>query len=324
MKVAVDIGFGYTKAIAENGKSVVFPSMVSKRMTANSKMGFAYKENYIVTYMNNIYAIGEAALNSPNSSANFSEDRFTDEFSKILLLTALHALDIEEQNIELAIGLPIMLYSNYSDKVRDYIEFAEETIIINNEVRRYKIDVCEVFPQGVGALFSINDKIPNGYISVIDVGFRTTDVLLVKYNKGDIIPLTEFSFSVDEGTSRILTTLTKHIQHKYGIARNETNILDVFETGVVLVKGREKDITEARDEIVREVTESIINKIVTKWNDFVNDVVRIYVAGGGAYMISPHLKVIGEMEIKIVDDPQFANAKGFLNMLESISVENNT
>nr|WP_266166057.1 hypothetical protein [Caldicellulosiruptor saccharolyticus] len=50
MRCGIDVGFGFTKAVNEKGKEVVFPSAVSK--TFMTDIGLKPTNDYFVTYLN--------------------------------------------------------------------------------------------------------------------------------------------------------------------------------------------------------------------------------------------------------------------------------
>lgn len=311
MKVAVDIGFGYTKAIAENGRNIVFPSIVSKRFK-NGNLGIEYEEKYVINYKNETYAVGEAGLNSLVSSINFDENRFASEYAKILILTSLYYLCDESEDVELALGLPLSLFASWNDKVKNYFIGSQDTVVVKNNAKTFKIIKCEVFPQGIGVLFNSNLIKSEGTIGIVEVGFRTTDCVLIE-KRSSIMPLIDFSFSIDEGISRVIMLLINSIEKKYGVMLDLTNLLNFYESNTIILKGKQIDITDIKKEAINSVAGSITQKIETKWIAKLTQIDKIYIAGGGATLLSEKIKNIGNVEI--VQDPQLANAKGFLNML---------
>lgn len=319
MKASVDIGFGYTKAMNElRQKEISFPSLIANRYKTNN-LGMSTKEEYIVNYKNSLFAVGKEALKSMVTNMKFTETRFIEDFSKILTLTALYQLECDEE-VELALGLPLSIFPKYYEKVKDTFEYMEETIIINGNAKRYHIKRCEVYPQGLGALMSVDEKLPQGIVAIIDVGYKTTDALLVSVEEEGLSPLVDFCFSLDEGTSRILEMLGIWIEKKFDVVFETASLMNIFDKDKITVRSRQVDIKEMKESIYKTVATSIIEKIESKWLKNYNMIDKFYIAGGGANIILDTLKET-EIEATIVNNPQFANCKGFLRLLEATSTE---
>lgn len=312
MKCAVDVGFGFTKAVNEKGKEVIFPSAVAK--TFLTDIGLKPTSEYFITYMNQTYAVGKAATHCMITETSFSDDRFVSEFSKLLVLTALMALD-SDREIELGLGLPLMLYPKLKDKVRDYYEFAEEIIVDSNNVAHtYHITRCEVFPQGVGALFSIDSNIEKGIYCVLDIGFRTTDVIVVEVNENNINPLLELCFTLDKGMSMAIEKLSIILERKYRVSYDTNLLLDIHERSQISVRGRKINVEEQKKEVFNTIANDIVQSISRKLQRGFDTFDGVFVAGGGAFNIAAVLQKEFE-NVQVINNAQFANAKGFLNLL---------
>lgn len=61
-----------------------------------------------------------------------------------------------------------------------------------------------VYPQGVGALYSLSRLPKEGLMGIIDLGFHTTDYLLVECLPEDISPLKGYAGSIETGVSTAL------------------------------------------------------------------------------------------------------------------------
>lgn len=312
MRCGVDVGFGFTKAISESGKKIIFPSAVSK--TYITDIGLKPTSDYFVTYMNQIYAVGKAATHCMITETSFSDDRFVSEFSKLLVLTALMVLE-SNREIELGLGLPLMLYPKLKDKVRDYFEFAEEIIVDSNNVAHtYHITRCEVFPQGVGALFSISSPVEDGIYCILDVGFRTTDVIVVEIKNKNINPLLDMCFTVDKGMSLAVERLGLMIERKYGVSYDTSLLFDIHERSYISVRGRKIDIEPHKKEVFGAIADDIVQSISRRLQRGFDTFDGVLVAGGGAFIVASVLQKVFD-NVQVLDDAQFANAKGYLMLL---------
>ncbi|ADQ41629.1 hypothetical protein Calkr_2166 [Caldicellulosiruptor acetigenus I77R1B] len=313
MKCAVDVGFGFTKAVNEKGKEVIFPSAVAK--TFMTDIGLKPTSDYFVTYMNQTYAVGKAATQCLITETSFSEDRFANEFSKVLVLTALVALE-SDREVELGLGLPLMLYSKLKDRVKNYFEFAEEIIIdANNIAHSYHIARCEVFPQGVGALFSISSPVEDGIYCILDVGFRTTDVIVVEIKNKNINPLLDMCFTVDKGMSLAVERLGLMIERKYGVSYDTSLLFDIHERSHISVRGRKIDIEPHKKEVFGAIADDIVQSISRRLQRGFDTFDGVLVAGGGAFNVASVIQ--NEFSnVQVLDSAQFANAKGYLQLLK--------
>ena len=97
-KAAVDIGFGFTKAVSDTGKKVIFPSTVAEKIFYGDNFGIGNERNkqYVVEYMNKVYGVGKEALWS-GAPLMFTNDRFVSNQAKILVLTALSVLGADQE-----------------------------------------------------------------------------------------------------------------------------------------------------------------------------------------------------------------------------------
>lgn len=312
MKCGIDVGFGFTKAANEKGKKAVFPSAVAK--TFMTDVGLKPTSDYFVSYMNQTYAVGRAATQCLITETSFSEERFSTEFSKLLVLTALMAIECDRE-VELGLGLPLMLYPKLKERVKDYFEFSEEIIIDSNGIAHsYHITKCEVFPQGVGALFSISSPVEDGIYCILDVGFRTTDVIVVEIRNRSINPLLDMCFTVDKGMSIAIERLGLMIERKYSVSYDTSLLFDIHERSHISVRGRKIDIEPHKKEVFGAIADDIVQSISRRLQRGFDTFDAVLVAGGGAFNVASVLQKEFE-NVYVLDDSQFANAKGYLTLL---------
>nr|WP_266166127.1 ParM/StbA family protein [Caldicellulosiruptor saccharolyticus] len=248
------------------------------------------------------------------TETSFSEERFFSEFSKLLVLTALMALE-SDREVELGLGLPLMLYPKLKEKVKDYFEFLEEIIIDKNGVAHsYHIARCEVFPQGVGALFSITSPVEDGIYCILDVGFRTTDVIVVEIKSKNINPLLDMCFTVDKGMSLAVERLGLMIERKYGVSYDTSLLFDIHERTYISVRGRKIDIEPHKKEVFRAIADDIVQSISRRLQRGFDTFDAVLASGGGAFTVASVLQKEFS-NVQIVENSQFANAKGYLALL---------
>lgn len=311
MKCAVDIGFGFTKAISEQGREVVFPSAVAK--TVLTDLGFGTFKDYYINYNNQTYAVGKAALDSIAPETNFTPERFTSNFARILVLTSFLATGVEGE-VELGLGLPLMFYKTLKDKVKDYFEYSEDTVIDKENIAHsYHIVRCEVFPQGVGAFFTLDQQLSGRYC-LVDVGFRTTDVITVEVEEENIEPILDLCFTIDKGMSLAIEKLSLLFERKFNVSYDSKFLMDIHERLSIPVRGRQVNIEEIKNDVYQTVANDIVQSVLKKLHNELDSLGCIFVAGGGAFYAASILQRTFE-NVQVLDNAQFANAKGFLKLL---------
>lgn len=314
-RVGVDIGYGFTKAMSDAGKKVIFPSTVARKIFYGDDFGVGNRKDkqYEIEYMGKVYGVGMEAIWS-GAPLMFTDDRFVSQEAKILVLTALSALGTD-QEIELGLGLPITLYrTDLKDKVRDYFEYAEESVIFNGQPVRYHITKCRVYAQSIGALMGLDEEAPQGLLMTIDVGYKTTDVVTVRNTEDDIEIVPDLTFTVDEGISVAVERVGLELQRKYKISYDMNQLMDIENKTTIPVRGRQVDIREIRDEALSYVASEIMSEIVRKAQRKLGTLAGMYVAGGGAPVLAEKLKSVYDA-VKLIPDSQFANVRGYLKML---------
>lgn len=320
MKVGIDIGYGFTKAVCDKyDQKIIFPSAVSEKIFVDKNFGLSAGKKYLIEYNNKVYGVGEEAIWS-GGELNFTDDRFVSEHAKILVLTALCALNADSE-VELGLGLPISLFrTGLAEKVQNYFEFSEDTVIFGDKPKRFHITRCEVFAQGVGALFSLDEQIPEGMITIIDVGFKTTDVLTIK-NDVELDYEPNLTFTIDYGVSAAVERISLILQRKCGVSYDTNFLMDIENKNSVMVRGRKVDITQIKEESLTYIAGMIADEILRKFQKKLDILSGIYITGGGAEILYNKLKHVYE-NVKIMPDNQFANAKGYLKLL-ALTDENN-
>lgn len=179
-----------------------------------------------------------------------------------------------------------------------------------------------VLPEAVGAYMDITLNIDGSPaksfdrdVLVIDMGSYTTDIALI--GPGGRIRA-EYSYTKkDMGFLKIYTKFVTELKrNSYAVGDNISHAIaeKAFETGYLSMFGKgDVDVSGITSAVVRTVVREIIESINSRMGDQINTLAAIICVGGGAKVIKDHFGDLSDY-IYIPEDPQFANAKGFLKL----------
>ncbi|MCP1312098.1 ParM/StbA family protein [Paenibacillus tyrfis] len=333
MRISVDIGFGYTKAVSEAGQEVTFPSIVGRKF-ASSLEGIlgGNQEDYIVTLSYpdkpeedaQSYYVGDAAMTA-GGNRTWEEEHAKNRNLEVLISTAVGLLnEKDEEPIQLAVGLPMTVFKAQQKEIQRKLTGLHITCVIGKKTKELQVDTVFVFPQGAGvyyaALHDINGEIKNvdllnKQVAVIDVGYRTTDFLfMVRGKKGLVARPEPFSGSEDIGMN------TAHMEIQTEILKplrgQQVDLLDIekallWHNGMLSVKGGELDLKPYRARAYANVSNEITSRLKRRWGDDINTLASIISGGGGGDALHSHFENSFPVLTKI-EKPEYANARGYL------------
>src|SRR5699024_737872 len=113
--VAIDLGYGYVKAISSSGKQVLFPSIVGSGYQRGLVNVFGDLNqdisNMHVKVQGEDYFVGELAKESRSQSRIFERERFNHRYTHILLNVAIQLIiDENTSAVKVVTGLPLDFY----------------------------------------------------------------------------------------------------------------------------------------------------------------------------------------------------------------------
>lgn len=323
MKIAIDIGNGYIKAISEGGQQIHFPSVIKENYD-NNIMGVS-KNDYAIKINNKDYYIGNLALAKKGTRTWHTEKAINENtLNYIALCLALLVTDEEDSNphkIDLCLGLPYSYFIslNRGKELIDSVTNTTINTVYKDCANSFKICNVSVYPQGVGAYFN-NLYTPSGdgkpgaekYLKslFIDIGYRTVDVVAFENLNGKFELIEENSFSLEENG------IFKAINRIAALVGNNTNANDVeyaLQNNNAIISNMygDIDLKESEKQALSELASEIANHINIKLSGDLQRYPYIFLTGGGASKLLPHLKRY-YTNIRLQEDNIFCNAKGYL------------
>jgi len=322
MRISVDIGFGFTKAVSDREKMVSFPSVVARRIATTTGGALGYgQDDYLVTINGQDYYVGDAGMIA-GGNRTWEDQVAQNQNLNILVLTAIHVLLEDDAKVDLAVGLPMSFYVNQRKSIRDALLQLKADVTIGGAKKHIEIGSVFVFPQSAGvyyhALHNIdgsikNQNLFNRQVGVIDPGYRTVDILYMARGRKGLLPREDLSGSEELGMNEAHKIVRIRASQLVG---GEADLLEVEKSILWFncefdYKGRTYNIRDIRDETYREHSAKIVAWVKQRWGDEINNLHAIILGGGGGEALFPYMKESLPTLMK-VDKPEYANAFGYL------------
>jgi len=330
MRIAVDIGFGFVKAMNEKGKKVIFPSVLAKRPETSLRgiVGGA-GDDYSITYKEgnttlNMF-VGDAGITNGGNRKWEDKDQFNIDELKIFIATAVGLVNENNENVDLCVGLPMSYYLLKKDELIKILNSvsAEVTYEGIKDARSIKFDSVFCFPQGAGAYYSaicnidgsIKDyNLATTSVGVIDIGYRTVDFIVMGKGRKGITMLDALSGSLEEdGMIRAYQLMDRAVSEKIG---REIGIIEIEKA--VLWFGCKLDYRRETINLIpyveaayKDIAESIAAKLKQKWGSEADLLSAILITGGGGQELFPYLKE-KFISAELQENASFANCEGYL------------
>lgn len=320
MIIGIDTGYGYTKAMAESGERVLFPSVLGagfeRRMGGMVYEGSSEADNYDLVVLGDTpehYFVGHLALSQARDAARpFSDERSTAGEIKPLLLAAVGAL-CKGEPVTLVTGLPLEPFFKQAPGLKRSLESLSGTeILLNGSPVKIVFEDVIMFPQAVGALYGhlVRGGLrPSGMVGLIDIGYKTTDIIL--YDAGAKKPLEGYADTIPAGTNDVVVAVQDEIKREVGMAPNPEWVEEAVIRGIPLTFDRRKfDVPGMVAAKSAQLAELVASRVARRWSDCLKRLEVVFLAGGGATLVQGAVSRLARCEV--LPDSQFANAAGFL------------
>ena len=322
-KVAVDWGFGFTKAINELGEKTSFPSIVSSIQKEVGVDLLGTREDYTIEIDSKRAAVGHLALLHEGVRA-WESDYVHNHNLTYLLVTAAALLNPASHSIVLGAGLPIAYYRNQKKSVEEMFQGMHCGVRINGGADRRRVDISNVrvFPQAAGVYYSEalnidgtikNPEMTNKPVGIIDIGYRTTDLLVMQKGRRGATPRGDLSGGLDRGMNTPMQMIKEELDVEFGdtipLQWIEQSLL--YNNGKLYYCGKERDLNEYKREADKNFVQEICNIVNQKWGQEINRLACVLIAGGGGKELYPLFKE-QIPQAKVAEDAFYSNARGFL------------
>lgn len=312
MKLVIDLGNSNMKFAGEVEGKPVF-SVVRSLVSTNS-----LDTNYVVS-------CGETTLHFGVGDSLVEVDKTDRKHIKETILLGYHQIygaSEKAVDIDLALGLPLDLYkSSKKEDFENKVKNLTNAVLageVNGDPVVVKVKSIKICAEGYSAFINVMPGIDTNYSALIlDVGYGTTDVIGVTYNKNLKKWQIDNYKTVDKGLYNIYDAIQVEVLDKEK-TKNVTDASAVetilLNNPIVLTKTGEFDINNylyAADPVVENIL-SVVNKFFTDMSSR-----KVYLVGGGAELFDKLTKhKLSHKQTVNKGTCLYANASGYLLQLK--------
>jgi len=330
MKLSVDVGNGYVKAVNERGETLHFPTVIrintSHAQFGNGGMKYRIRINDVDYYIGTL-AISQKGVRHWGNNDSLLDD--TGNYAALCSHILCKPDENGETNIDLLLGLPYDQYMKQrdtQDKLNN-LQGKQFKTVMNDEIKTAVIKTVSLCPQGIGAyFFNISDIHGNPRKDaekrmnalVIDVGYGTTDIVAFDGQDGAFDHIEDDSFCMNnEGVYNIDMRVREAVKDK-GLDVDVTVIetaLQANDSKVDSIKGQ-FDLKPYEDKEYESLSREILKQLSVKLKGGHELYRNIYLTGGGAKKLFPFIQkqIPG---IQLQEDYIYCNCKGYLALANS-------
>jgi plasmid segregation protein ParM len=332
--VGSDLGYGQVKVLSGD-MNLKFPSAVGNPISDFGRTAAISNEEELlnsltITLDGTKYYVGHNALvNTRNGRFSLRQNKSETESNKVKFITSLALLTQEDQEyaeFDVISGLPVLEYKNQKDSL--------ERMMYNNgkpfeltmhygpkEVQKQlKINTAKVITQGEGAFYDFvlneNGQIMeerandvSGQVMVVDVGFRTTDIVTME--NGSYIEIK--SDQLNKGVVQIHQECLRLIMERLGIKKELNDMDEIVRNGEIYHNREYHNVTDIIEDAARPFAADIVDNLHLLSNDQLGSMQRILITGGGASIISQYVQELLNNVIKVsaMNNAEFSNPNGY-------------
>lgn len=290
MNLGIDIG----NQLVKTSENIIFDARVSEIEPFEVECD-------VLELHGKTYYITEGAFEHKN--VKFEKSNF------VPLLIAAICKSSEKVNNNIVVGLPISQFKTHKDKLKSIID-ENSTLKVkwNDKSRNIIIEKFDVYPEGVAIFNALNEdmqkQVDKKDVLLIDIGSRTTDCCIFKYRPDGSRQL-EIPNSLFVGTHNVYKEVRNAINKQYDCRKTLEEVIQMFNTRVLLIDGEEKDLKFINPIMINELNK-IINDLELEY-DLASH--QLILCGGGATMM--YGMFAERYPSTILLDDIFANAQGY-------------
>ena len=301
-KIAVDAGHGFTKALSADGHQAIFPSLICSAPPTVDLGEFGQRD--VVQIDGAPYLVGESARN--HATPLWSKEKATDPDTLRLILVAIAQLGASGP-IALATGLPLAWFGSQKTDFRQALTGYGASIALPDQpTQQIWIESALVLPQGVaaaGPVLGSPQYRPGPYL-VIDVGYRTTDFIIVtKESTGEFTFDLTAAGSLEVGMHAVTVGLLAELADHYRISMKAGAIEG---RDFIFVRGQSIALTGLRARYQRQAVQTIAQGLAEALDSQLDQLAGIVAVGGGSELFAANVP-----GVLTPSASQWANGQGY-------------
>lgn len=309
--LGVDLGFGAVKVAGALGR-VSFASAWAPHTPGAEAWGIGAGEHPLLVDGRPV-VVGDRAASRPGVRRPFADGRLADPEVLPLLGAALWRAGVQG-DVVLGSGTPLGRFAQERAAARAALQGRVLALAEGGHETRVRIARLVLRPQGVGAALSLaaRGRLPGGtgYVVVLDVGARTTDVLTLE--AGDLSPVMLLCFSLEAGVATAAEALAAAAQ----AATGHLPPADVAQAALREAQtwhGRPVGGPDASGPCLDALAATIRAEVQRRFGAAVGRIAALAVVGGGGVLLRERLvgALPGECLAVADEEAVFSNAEGF-------------
>jgi hypothetical protein len=334
----LDLGYGQIKIAAKTKgefKNKKFLSAVGTPISNFGRNVAIVTEQELINSLSitldgqNYYVGKNAIINTRNGRLTLRQSKSDDIHNKVKFLTSLALLtDMyqEEAEFDIITGLPVLEFRNESEALERMIynngkpfEFKMNygDVTVN---KKFHIGAIKIISQGEGAFYDFvldnnGEIIPEraaivgGTVMVVDIGYRTTDIVTME-NGRYIEPLSD---QFNKGVNTIHQEILRLIMEEFSIKKELKDLDQIVRERSFMHNTRTYDIDHIITKAAKPFAEDIIENLHTISNDQLGAVNHIIFTGGGSEIIYEFAEKLlrNIVESSLMENAEFCNSNGY-------------
>jgi len=321
---AVDIGYNAVKALSDNGRRCVFPSVVGTptRQTFSIEQAKRAKMS-IMLESGQSWPVGETALRqSAYTSGRRDPAWVLSNAWEVLLCAAFSELHQASVSTNVVTGLPLEDWDAWSDKLRAHLIGQHKFKRNGGSWQTVTVSDALVITQAYGALLDqamsesgriIENAFSTGMVAVADIGGKSLNLLVAncleevgQWTQGDGL-----------GLLKALDAVARDIHAAHpGIRPKAREVAQWLAAGSFEVGGSKVDIAPFATPHLGPLAEMVVNRLSEAWSE-PGRFSAVLLTGGGSLALGATLraKMRGIYpNIITANDAQFSNCRGYLKL----------
>ena len=148
-----------------------------------------------------------------------------------------------------------------------------------------------------------------GRVMVVDVGYKTTDIVTMENGKY----VETMSDQLNQGVNQMHNECIKLIFSKYNIKKEMKEIDNIIRDGYLFYNKQDIDISDIVQKASIPFAEDIIDNLINISNDQLGALSTIILTGGGSSLIYDYInkQLNDNTNVVLMDNSEFSNARGY-------------
>ena len=323
-----DIGYNAVKALATNGRSACFPSVLGTPARKTFSLTQARQESMSITVADGrVWPVGNTALKlSAYTTGRRDPGWVLTEPWRVLFCAALSELHKGTTATNVVTGLPLEDYAAYADRLRDVLIGEHRFKRNDGNWQIVTVEDAVVITQPYGSLLDqamsdtgriLGNPFATGMVGIADLGGSTLNLLVTdaleevgQWTQGDKL-----------GLLKALDAVARDIHAAHpGITPKAREVSQWLAEGTFSYQGYQVDITPFAEPHLDPLVQMVLNRLSEAWPE-PGRYSAVLLTGGGAMALGKLLqsRMSGVYpQVTIAPDARFANARGYLKFARDL------